>query len=322
MVKHLFFLIAIFHYCSIFALQINVICPLNGSGLERDFRILEKELTALGHSVSHVSPNIKKVLSPVDVNIFIESFIEQLFSCAKKNIFIPNPEWFVGKKEILPQFDLILCRTREAERIFLPFNKNTTYLGFTSLDRFKEEIPKNFRLFVHLAGGSLQKGTKTLFEVWSHHPDYPLLTCVCRNYNDPKIENLLFTRTRLQEIELECLQNQCGIHLCTSETEGYGHYLWEAMSCGAVVITTDASPMNEFISDERCLVKFHKMHPQRLATNYYIDPSSLESTIDAILAIPQEELESMGRKNRQIFLHEREAFRTRLKKIFGKTESN
>ncbi|EQD67759.1 glycosyltransferase, partial [mine drainage metagenome] len=48
----------------------------------------------------------------------------------------------------------------------------------------------------------------------------------------------------LDDAALQRLQNAHWFHLCPSETEGYGHYLVEAMGIGAVVLTTDAAPMN------------------------------------------------------------------------------
>ncbi|MES2199112.1 MAG: glycosyltransferase [Chlamydiota bacterium] len=67
----------------------------------------------------------------------------------------------------------------------------------------------------------------------------------------------------LQE-DLRKIQNKTGIHLCPSEVEGFGHCIFEALSTGAVVITTDAPPMNEFIKDPRCLVPFSHSAPTHL----------------------------------------------------------
>jgi hypothetical protein len=297
-------------------LRINIICDLNGGGLERDKEILEKELLALGHQVKHVTPNLKVPITEADVNIFIENPLEKFFTYAKSNYFIPNPEWYSASKEIISKFDLILCRTREVERIFHQFNKKTYYLGFTSLDRYNPDIAKEYTHFLHISGQSAQKGTKKIFQVWSHRPDLPRLITVGRYCSDPKLSNVTLLRRHIPEEEIQQMQNQCGVHLCLSETEGFGHYIWEAMSTGAVVITTDAPPMNEHILDRRCLVGYNVSKPQRLAINYYVDPILLEDVINDILALPEEELQRIGQQNRQIFLEQKDAFRRKLKVLF------
>lgn len=299
------------------SLRINIICHLNGAGLERDKEILEKELLALGHQVNHVTPNPKVPITEADINIFIEVPVEKFFTYAKSNYFIPNPEWCSASKEIISKFDLILCRTREVERVFHQFNEKTYYLGFTSLDKYQPDIVKEYTHFLHTSGNSAQKGTKKIFEVWSHRPDFPSLTNIGRYYGDPNLPNVTLLRKHLPEEELNQRQNQCGIHLCLSETEGFGHYIWEAMSTGAVVITTDAPPMNEHIQDRRCLVGYSSSKPQRLGINYYVDSVLLEGKINDLLALPQEELERIGQQNRQIFLEQREAFREKLRILFS-----
>ena len=64
---------------------------------------------------------------------------------------------------------------------------------------------------------------------------------------DAKRGNIDFIHDFLPKSKLQALQNQCGFHICPSETEGFGHYIMEALSCSAVVVTTNAPPMNEFI---------------------------------------------------------------------------
>ena len=41
----------------------------------------------------------------------------------------------------------------------------------------------------------------------------------------------------------------CGVHLCPSAREGFGHYINEARAASALVVTVDEPPMRDFVED-------------------------------------------------------------------------
>jgi len=83
--------------------------------------------------------------------------------------------------------------------------------------------------------------------------------------------------------------NSHGMHLCTSSSEGWGHYLVEAMSCQALIVTTDGPPMNEMISpNSGILVPWSHHEPRQLGTDWHIDPEKLEKIINELLIMPAE----------------------------------
>jgi glycosyltransferase involved in cell wall biosynthesis len=299
-------------------LKINLICYKNGVGLNRDITTLQQELTKLGHSVHFIN-----VLHPIpkkaDINIFIEIGQDDFFSFADKNYFIPNPEWCRFSPEKIAQFDMVLTKTKEGERIFKLLNPNTIYLGFTCNDHYDEKITKDDKNFLHLAGSSIQKGTEGLIQTWMQNPQFPSLFLIKhKNTIDyPPASNLKLITEYVSDSTLMNLQNQCGIHVCPSETEGFGYYIMEALSCGAVVVTTDAPPMNEFVSDKRCLVGYNRTAPCRFATNYYVDSQKLESTVADLLSLSEDELHEIGRKNREFYLENDRLFKQRLAEIFS-----
>ncbi len=297
---------------------INIISWNNGVGLTNDFKILQEALTQLGHTVNYVSSRYPESAPKADVNIIIEYFDSALLSSADKNYFIPNAEYCDATEDEIKKFDLILCRTKEAERIFHPINPNTFYLGFTSLDRKKQGVKKNFNHLLHLKGMSGTKGTDKVIGLWTRKPKFPKLTLLDgRAGKNPKLENLEYKRRYLSEESLVDLQNRCGIHLCPSQTEGFGHYISEAMSTGAVVVTTNAPPMNEFVTDPRCLVKYKKTGSQRYATNYYVQRKDLGNVIENLMKLPKKELRKIGRENRRRYLENKRAFLERLKVLFS-----
>lgn len=301
------------------SLSINILFWNNGVGLTSDFKILSKELSLLGHKVNQINIRVDEKMSSVpqaDVNIFIEHPFEGLFRYATANYFIPNPEWCVAPESVIKKFDLILCRTHEVERIFNPINPNTYYLSFTSLDRHNKDVAKNFNHFFHLRGQSKTKGTQAILGIWHHKHHLPLLHLVSYKFPDPHLNNLKVFSEYLNEDELTRLENSCGIHLCPSETEGFGHSINEAMSTGAVVVTLNAPPMNEFITDPRCLVTFNRTGRQNLSTTYFVDPNHLEAVVEHLKRLPHDELQRMGNENRERYLSNKRSFLERLEVLF------
>ena len=104
-----------------------------------------------------------------------------------------------------------------------------------------------------------------------------------------------------------------GIHFCTSLSEGWGHYIVEAMSCRAVVVTTDAPPMSELITPARGVpVPYHHSEPRHLGTNFHADPEKLEKNIQQLLLMPTEEKATLGKHARTWFEETDTTFRHKL----------
>ena len=97
-----------------------------------------------------------------------------------------------------------------------------------------------------------------------------------------------------------------------SEAEGFGHPFAESMSCGAVVVTTDAPPMNELVRPDRgLLVPAAALAPQGIGMLYRVDEAALEETIARALALPPEERARLGGNARAWFESNQEEFRER-----------
>jgi glycosyltransferase involved in cell wall biosynthesis len=109
------------------------------------------------------------------------------------------------------------------------------------------------------------------------------------------------------------LQNGAVFHLCTSETEGWGHYIPEAMSVGAVVIATDVAPMNEQVTPDRgLLIAAHARRRQHLAMTYAFDETALEAVVAQALSMDAARREALGHAARAWFLQNKQGFPARL----------
>jgi glycosyltransferase involved in cell wall biosynthesis len=106
------------------------------------------------------------------------------------------------------------------------------------------------------------------------------------------------------------------VHVCPSEAEGFGHLLGEAMSCGALVVTTDAPPMNELVDPERgVLVRVARSEPLRYSSRYFVDLEDLELQLARVFAMGEEQLRSIGLKARAWYDNQSRQFESSLRAL-------
>lgn len=230
-------------------MKFQIISSDNGVGLTRDRWIVQSLLEKAGHQVRFSIWNQKPVADKYDANIFLELVNPALFYMARHNFIVPNPEWFQsawGSKNILNNVT-VLCKTRDTERIFSSRGYRTKYTSFTSEDRYDKNVLKK-PTFIHLPGKSDAKGTLEVIQAFSLK-DMPQLNIYCHPGKAwrAKSDNVLIHRERLDDEQFKKVQNENLYHLCPSAYEGFGHYINEGKSAGAVVITTAAQPMTELI---------------------------------------------------------------------------
>lgn len=86
--------------------------------------------------------------------------------------------------------------------------------------------------------------------------------------------------------------NSNPFHLCPSESEGFGHTIVEGLSCGALVVTTDAPPMNELVSESRgVLITAGTPARQRFGERFRVDPEEVSAAVTRVLCMPHFEIE-------------------------------
>jgi len=304
---------------------VQIICPHNLAGLTRDRDIIKSILEPHFEVTLSDSDAIKK--EAFDIDIHVEHLVE-INPKSKYKIIIPNPEWFeIQWTESLKYIDLVLAKTRDCESIFKRLHPNVRFTSFTSVDRYLPDVEKKNQFF-HSCGKSQSKGTKEVLDLWGkfRRPPYPKLQFYARpemiEYGFFRKTNFLNVDTHLDfipEKEFKIAQNENLIHICTSIYEGFGHYINEAKSCGCVVITTDAAPMNELVDLDfgllsRCL-PFSKM---RLARTFRVSDKHLRLTVDQVESMPDDVLIELGQKARQSFLANDKFFKDRFLNIINK----
>jgi hypothetical protein len=252
--------------------------------------------------------------------IFIERIHAMWLPFGHRRVIIPNQERFPRRHLWrLGYVDAVLCKSRNACEIFSGYHKNAIYTGFTSPDNLDPSIKPDYNLAFHLAGKSTFKGTQDLLQVWERHPQWPLLTVVAHPnsiWDDSGAANIRMIKETLTREELVRLQNQCGIHICPSLAEGWGHYIVEGASCRALVVTTDAPPMNEHITEKRgCLIRSTYAGDRHMGRIFKPAPGALEECVQRVLGMRIAEREERGRAAREWYVRSNDTFADRLRSV-------
>lgn len=299
----------------------------NNYGLTRDAEILAAAIADSGRTSAFAETRQRSLLDRLFRRrraghiLHIERVFPPWFTAGARNWLIPNQERFprrhLGR---LRRIDRVLAKTRHAEEIFAALGRPVSYLGFTSEDRRDGAVEKNWSRFFHLAGGSTLKGTEDVLALWEAHPEWPELVLVQKKANAPAgvPANVTLISGYIEDGRLRELQNGCGIHLCPSRSEGWGHNILEALSVGAVAVVTDAAPMNEHV-DAECgaLVPAARSEPRHLGTNFFVDRAALEQAIEHLIAMPSDDKARIGVAARKRYEVIDSDFRERTRRIFG-----
>jgi hypothetical protein len=301
----------------------------NGVGLEADYRLLKGLLEGWGHQVNGVHfKRIDAGIPKVDVNIFLETLASALFPMAREQWLIPNQEWWApwDNDNAMARVDRILCKTQNAVDIFsqLYGAARVRHIGFESQDLYDESAPRQ-RKFLHIAGQSRYKNSQAVAYAFAKFFDdtdsdirkelvfvgaYPEEVAFARDHKNVKYIQ------RAAPTELKRLLNECLFHIIPSGAEGWGHAIHEGLGCGAVVITTDFPPMNEFDGIARdLLVPYQRTIPELAAQRAMVGALEVKAIIDKAWKLKPEQLTEISNSARVAFLQQRESFREQFKKV-------
>jgi Glycosyl transferases group 1 len=304
----------------------------NGVGLEGDYKMLKGLLESWGHKVNGVHfKRIDAGIPRADVNIFLETLADALFPMAPRNWLIPNQEWWApyDHTNSMHRVDKILCKTHDAVSIFkklYPERQNTVqYIGFESLDLYDPTVPRK-RTFLHIAGQSRYKNSPAVSYAFAkffddpsdkdNHADltfvgaYPEEVQLARDHKNVKYIQ------RASDAEIKRLTNECIFAIIPSGAEGWGHVIHQSIGCGAVVITTDFPPMNEFDGIARdFLVPYQKASPELAAQRAFVGALEVKAAIERVRKISDAQIAEIHTYARAAFLKQREDFRAKFKAI-------
>lgn len=255
------------------------------------------------------------VLRQMQISIHLEELHPEILYFSNRNVLIPNQEWLRSKTAQRINDDIhVWCKTKYAQRKLGHLSKNTRFIGFCSRNLDDVSIEANYNKFLHVAGKSEQKGTISLLDVWRRHPEWPELTVISRiaEHKEYNSGNINIISEFLSEQVLQRVMNEHGVHLCPSESEGFGHNIVEALSVGAVVLTTDAPPMNELVDSEfGYLVPASKSGERYYSELFKVDEVELDRAI-TYLTQKSDELKTNGKNIKQRYSEKRREFRSNI----------
>lgn len=241
--------------------------------------------------VPHFYPQCKEA----DVNFFVEVINPALFMYAAKNIWIPNPEWTYKTWEPYAKMvDEIWVKTHEAEKLFAEWTDKVRYIGWTSIDKVMPE-KKNFHKAIVPVGKNIWRNPKPIIQAYMriqqtdpslfqalpelhivHSPQHIALPPLPESV----ASKIVLHSEVMEEKAYDELLQECGLCICMSAAEGFGHAVNEAMSAGCVLMLSPIDPFRE-LTTEALWVSNAKVtpHPQCLGNLEDIDIGSL---VDAL----------------------------------------
>jgi hypothetical protein len=247
-------------------MRINLIGNFGSAGLNQDASLLRGLLVnQFGDSLSiHRVTSNQPECPEAELNIFLEIVNPCLISYAGYNVWIPNQDWtYQTWIPYVAMMDSIWVKTREAEKIFSQWTKNVRYIGWTSIDKVYEP-KKNYSKAIVLVGKNPYRNPKALMKAYYHFQGSdPVLfknlpeLHIPHNKEEvplfvpPEIQSKVFLYDTLTESEYDKLLHECGLAICLSNCEGFGHAVNEAMSAGCNLILSQIEPFLEMTEESQ-----------------------------------------------------------------------
>lgn len=274
------------------------------TGVSQDVHILHGMIAhTLGQEteIRHI-PHYHPQCAQAEVNFFIEVINPALFIFAKKNIWIPNPEWTYKTWEPYANMvDEIWVKTHEAETLFREWSSKVRYVGWTSIDKVMPD-KKNYHKAIVPVGKNMWRNPRPLIQVYMwirkndptmyvrlpelhivHSPDHVTLPPIPEEVR----EKIILHSEVMKETDYDALLHECGLCICLSAAEGFGHAVHEAMSAGCVLVL---SPLDAFLEmTHNSMVLWvselkRTPHPHCMGELYDVDQKSIYETLSTYLS--------------------------------------
>jgi hypothetical protein len=279
-------------------MRVNLIGNHRKGGLAHDVQILHGLIAhVLGDTaqIRHV-PHYYPQCQQAEVNVFLEVVNPCLLSYAGTNIWIPNPEWTYKTWEpYASMMDEIWVKTREAETLFSQWvpPEKLRYVGWTSIDKVRPD-KKNYWKAIVPVGTNVWRSPRPIIQTYmAIKRSDPNLYAALPELNivyDPGVIALpevpeeftpkIKLHTTLSEKDYDALLHECGLCICLSAAEGFGHAVNEAMSAGCMLLLNPIDAFRE-LAEEVLWASMQKATPNPNCLGV-LEDTDLESVRDAL----------------------------------------
>lgn len=287
-------------------MRVNIISSFGkNTGLSQDVNLIRGVLSAfLGEDlqlrgVPHVFPHCEEA----EVNIFLEVINPSLFAYARKNIWIPNLEWAYKTWE--PYFhmvDEVWVKTHEAHEKLESMGVPSKYIGWSSIDKVFAERVNFTKAFVPV-GKNIFRNPRPIFQAYlkiSQESEdlYNKLPVLYVPYNPQHIQiqvpatitdKVMLIDRDMKETEYDEVMKECGLCICTSAAEGFGHAVNECMSVGMNLILSPIRPFKEDLtSGDAMFGEVHEImeQPDCFGTLVDVTSDSIVQCLKNYVSIP------------------------------------
>ena len=242
-----------------------------------------------------------------------------------KVVCIPMWEWFRGTDGDWKDADLFLCPNEKAVQVLRSYGYQNSFFAPWPLDLETlpfREITGSAKTFVHNAGlidHDDRKGTSCVVQAFSR-VNNPEIRLILRLQQESSFEPINDRRIDLRVGNLTNpadLYKEGDVAIQPSRMEGLGFMVLEPVCCGMPVITTDAPPMNEYVSQPEMLAKKAVFKQKSFAykaasiKHAYLTSPKVSSLTKRIEWCSQNDLTEISRQNRHWALSRHDQSRVR-----------
>lgn len=189
-------------------------------------------------------------------------------------------------------YDFVICNTKRHMQAMKEHPQKFYIPWGTDINLYKPNYKKHDNLtFFHSVGMSSRKGTDILVDSFIDGKLYEKSDLII--HTQIPIENVCgYTKKELEKYSVEVIEKTVtapglyylgDIYVYPTRLDGLGLTMYEALSCGMPIITTDFPPMNE-VGDERCTkrVKVGDYYCRQDAYYYPMAICDKQSLIDSM----------------------------------------
>lgn len=302
-------------------MKIHLVTKANGVGLSRDIEVLKKFLGELGHDVEYMDWELDnhRRNPEADLNIYLELFDKRWLPTAHWHVGIFNIEWLdASYLEHLPKFTQLWAKSTQLKEWFERRGLASEFTGFLSRDMNDPTVLREDRA-IHVVGNSTAKGTNAVLDAWSSKEAIvlPSLTVISGSPIDRSFNGRVWQQ-HVSNDTLKREMNAARFHICPSEVEGWGHYIAEGLSCGAIIVTTDMAPMSYHVRPNYGRLIVGGIRHRELHTRMFVSPTQITDSVAFLTQMSPDQLGYMSYLARKAFEEHQRFFKLKAAELLAR----